>query len=890
MAFLLARLEQENQALAKNPRVIGLRRAESKRQRPPSIQVLKKLVEDPQAAPSRFSLLPNPPPMTELEFWAALVKDYPQTAQRLPTLTANKIKGGVPPPLRGVVWVSMVGARDEELFDKFDKHSSESSPYETMIGKDIGRSFPGVEMFKEAGGEGQTMLAMVLKVFSLYDTDIGYCQGLGFLVGPLLMQMGERDAFCVLVKLMEKYDLRSCFMPDLAGLHLRIYQFQKLMTQHLPKLSEHLASMQVEAAYLSQWFLSFFAVTCPLPMLFRIYDVILAEGAPETIMRVAMSLMKRNEEKLMKHTEFEETMQLLLGRQLWEAYDFDADDLVNDFLGMTGIVTRETLGKLEKEFRQAKDGDQTVRAGFLPDVSTAASRFLGRLWVSHGASKSTASLTPAAPPNGAKSGFMRRTASRSVAISITSNEGSSDSSNSSGTSVTESTDATLVSRDSSTDTLQTHAQHNKSSSVMTLSGHASKEDRDLHGQIEDLLTALSEMQRDQAVMTAQLQKEREERDEDHKVMLELVNRIKSGDTSSGPPTHSHERRMTAPHIPAINTLSPTPRSLSDELNGVVERVDQRLAAHRELRRSSMMETKQRLRESLSRSKDALSIEMSRSQELGRRLDEQERETGNVRSQLADARAQYEQGQKEKVRLEQIIAEMRTYQRSSVCSITSSVADDEQPVSTPSLKRSDSISSKRFSIASIASASSAHSPPRTSVSGGLRELKLATRNSLTQTATQHTPKPSSSLQTPTPVPARGSSLATKEILATKDHAPATEDQMLVELVAAKTSEAVARQELDEMKGRLESMRKTMMQLPPTPGATSIPDPLNSGHKIAVSESQAVAGQADTSAKKVRQDTNLTPPASGPTSATTGWFPWTRRAVSTTAAAIPEEAKK
>ena len=138
--------------------------------------------------------------MTELEFWAALVRDYPQTAQRLPTLTSNKIKSGVPPPLRGVVWVSMVGARDLELADRFDKLCHETSPYEGLIGKDIGRSFPGVEMFRDPEGEGQQMLGRVLRAFSLYDTEIGYCQGLGFLVGPLLMQMGDKDAFCVLVK------------------------------------------------------------------------------------------------------------------------------------------------------------------------------------------------------------------------------------------------------------------------------------------------------------------------------------------------------------------------------------------------------------------------------------------------------------------------------------------------------------------------------------------------------------------------------------------------------------------------------------------------------------------------------------------------------------------
>lgn len=138
--------------------------------------------------------------MTELEFWAALVADYPQTAQRLPTLTSNKIQSGIPPPLRGVVWPSLAGARDPTLLDEFHKLSGESSPYDGLIGKDIGRSFPNVEMFRDPNGEGQQMLARVLRCFSLYDVKIGYCQGLGFVVGPLLMHMSDAEAFCVLVR------------------------------------------------------------------------------------------------------------------------------------------------------------------------------------------------------------------------------------------------------------------------------------------------------------------------------------------------------------------------------------------------------------------------------------------------------------------------------------------------------------------------------------------------------------------------------------------------------------------------------------------------------------------------------------------------------------------
>lgn len=192
-AMLLARLEQENEKISANPKSVKVQAVERLQQesarkppRPPSMAQLKHMVQGPQPAPLRYSMVP-PPPMTDLEFYAALVKDYPQTAARLPTLLTNKIRKGIPPPLRGVVWQSMSGARDSTLEDQFDRFTGETSPYEGIIGKDLGRSFPGVEMFRDPDGDGQRMLGRVLKCYSLYDQKIGYCQGLALLVGPLLM-------------------------------------------------------------------------------------------------------------------------------------------------------------------------------------------------------------------------------------------------------------------------------------------------------------------------------------------------------------------------------------------------------------------------------------------------------------------------------------------------------------------------------------------------------------------------------------------------------------------------------------------------------------------------------------------------------------------------------
>lgn len=201
-AMLLARLEQENAKFSTNPKTIkvdGAKDTTARRPRPPSMAQLRQMVDGPTPPVLRYSVVP-PPPMTELEFYMALVKDPQQTAARLPTLLSNKTRKGIPPPLRGLVWQSMSGARDTTLEEAYERLSGESSPYEGIITKDLGRSFPGVEMFRDAEGDGQRMLGRVLKCFSLYDTKIGYCQGLAFLVGPLLMHMPDKQAFCVLVR------------------------------------------------------------------------------------------------------------------------------------------------------------------------------------------------------------------------------------------------------------------------------------------------------------------------------------------------------------------------------------------------------------------------------------------------------------------------------------------------------------------------------------------------------------------------------------------------------------------------------------------------------------------------------------------------------------------
>ena len=65
------------------------------------------------------------------------------------------------------------------------------------------------------------MLFNVMKAYAVMDPEVGYCQGSAFIVGMLLLNMPEEDAFCVFVKLMSRatgYSLREMYKPGLGEL------------------------------------------------------------------------------------------------------------------------------------------------------------------------------------------------------------------------------------------------------------------------------------------------------------------------------------------------------------------------------------------------------------------------------------------------------------------------------------------------------------------------------------------------------------------------------------------------------------------------------------------------------------------------------------------------
>lgn len=111
--------------------------------------------------------------------------------------------------------------------------------------------------------------------------------------------MAEEEAFCLLVRLMNNYHLRDLFIQDMPGLHMHLYQFERLLEDFEPALYCHLHRRQVTPhLYATQWFLTLFAYRFPLQLVLRIYDLILSEGL-EAILKFGIVLMQKNAETLL---------------------------------------------------------------------------------------------------------------------------------------------------------------------------------------------------------------------------------------------------------------------------------------------------------------------------------------------------------------------------------------------------------------------------------------------------------------------------------------------------------------------------------------------------------------------------------------------------------------
>ena len=208
---------------------------------------------------------------------------------------------GIPMSLRPKIWSELCGAKSlrnpTEYYTLLHDESLVNAEAESQIELDLYRTMPYNVFFKD-NGPGLDKLQNVLIAFSRKYPHVGYCQGMNFLVGNLLLVYhNDEDVFWTFVGLFENVLPNGFF--NLASIKSDLKLVKQNFKEQLPKLNSHFRLFNVELEPICfNWIMSLFTDSLSAHLVFRIWDSLMLNGYTE-IYKTVIALFRIFEDKLM---------------------------------------------------------------------------------------------------------------------------------------------------------------------------------------------------------------------------------------------------------------------------------------------------------------------------------------------------------------------------------------------------------------------------------------------------------------------------------------------------------------------------------------------------------------------------------------------------------------
>ncbi|KAK2193173.1 hypothetical protein NP493_14g05012 [Ridgeia piscesae] len=319
---------------------------------------------------------------------------------------SRRVYKGIPDSLRGEIWcrilnVYRIKQEQKNVYHEMRMRALQWSPDIRQIDLDVNRTFRDHIMFRKRYDVKQEDLFHVLAAYSMYNTEVGYCQGMSQIAALLLMYLNEEDAFWAMSSLMSdrRHALHGFFIPCFPKLIRFQEHHDRILKKFLPKLHKHLDKQGIPASlYTIKWFMQCFLDRVPFHLTLRLWDVYMLEGE-RLLVAMSYTLLKMHKRRLLKMS-MEELVGFLQG-SLVKDFGYD-DDQVMDALR----VSLEELRKAKMDIPPNLQPNELPQKPFGLFVPPSVEQILGRRTlrseseIINGELSDDDDLHPMVPPDG----------------------------------------------------------------------------------------------------------------------------------------------------------------------------------------------------------------------------------------------------------------------------------------------------------------------------------------------------------------------------------------------------------------------------------------------------------------------------------------------------------
>ncbi|GMT16895.1 hypothetical protein PFISCL1PPCAC_8192, partial [Pristionchus fissidentatus] len=260
-----------------------------------------------------------------------------------PAKLFERIWKGVPEKLRGIVWPRLLRVdqyRKEKVYEHLLLRARLVSKDIRQIDLDINRTYRDHLAFRKRYDVKQQSLLNVLSAYSMFNTEVGYCQGMSQIVALFLMYLDEEESFWCLHALMVNghHTMHGFFVPGFPKLSRFENHFKRILKKYKPKIYKHLDKEGIPYIYLTKWWFGCFLDRVPFSLTLRLWDLFLVEG-DSVLLAMALNVFKMHEKRIRKFNV--ETFMEFVQSTITKDFGFSDDEVMYSL--------RETMDKLKSD-------------------------------------------------------------------------------------------------------------------------------------------------------------------------------------------------------------------------------------------------------------------------------------------------------------------------------------------------------------------------------------------------------------------------------------------------------------------------------------------------------------------------------------------------------------